>query len=163
VCRGGETRGCPSGPVHSPRGRGQPRTRSPALTFTLTRTLALTPTSTPALTLTPGRLLLVLYSSDLGRLYSFACKAPQVRPDMANQIREVWAENLEMEMVNLRDMVERYPYVAMVGLRSYTDASLTCRDRLLLHSETLMAACLPPPFSLLLLLTCCRILNFPGS
>ncbi|PWN21127.1 ribonuclease CAF1 [Microstroma glucosiphilum] len=32
---------------------------------------------------------------------------------MANQIREVWAENLEVEMVNLRDMVERYPYVAM--------------------------------------------------
>ncbi|PWN26254.1 CAF1-domain-containing protein [Jaminaea rosea] len=32
---------------------------------------------------------------------------------MANQIREVWAENLDVEMANIRDAVERYPYVAM--------------------------------------------------
>ncbi|CAO1631946.1 unnamed protein product [Sympodiomycopsis kandeliae] len=32
---------------------------------------------------------------------------------MDNQIREVWAENLDVEMANLRDAVERYPYVAM--------------------------------------------------
>lgn len=29
-------------------------------------------------------------------------------------IREVWAENLEAEMVVLRDLVEQYPYLAMV-------------------------------------------------
>jgi hypothetical protein len=29
-------------------------------------------------------------------------------------IREVWAENLEEEMSHLRDMVEEYPYLAMV-------------------------------------------------
>jgi len=29
-------------------------------------------------------------------------------------IREVWAENLEEEMSHLRDLVEEYPYLAMV-------------------------------------------------
>lgn len=33
---------------------------------------------------------------------------------MSNQIREVWAENLDVEMAHIRDAVERYPYVAMV-------------------------------------------------
>lgn len=31
------------------------------------------------------------------------------------RIREVWAPNLEAEMRNVRDVVERYPYVAMVS------------------------------------------------
>jgi hypothetical protein len=31
-------------------------------------------------------------------------------------IREVWAENLEEEMSHLRDLVEEYPYLAMVRL-----------------------------------------------
>jgi hypothetical protein len=38
-------------------------------------------------------------------------------------IKEVWAENLEEEMKVLRDLVERYPYLAMVGQviwRSYS-------------------------------------------
>jgi len=30
-------------------------------------------------------------------------------------IREVWSENLEEEMSTLRDLVERYPYLAMVS------------------------------------------------
>ena len=29
-------------------------------------------------------------------------------------IKEVWAENLEEEMAYLRDLVEEYPYLAMV-------------------------------------------------
>jgi hypothetical protein len=32
----------------------------------------------------------------------------------AKFIREVWAENLEEEMAHLRDLVEDYPYLAMV-------------------------------------------------
>ncbi|SOV08067.1 probable CCR4-NOT transcription complex, subunit 7 [Ustilago sp. UG-2017a] len=32
---------------------------------------------------------------------------------MAGRIREVWSENLEMEMVLLRETIEKYPYVAM--------------------------------------------------
>ena len=30
------------------------------------------------------------------------------------EIRNVWADNLETEMVIIRDLVEDYPYVAMV-------------------------------------------------
>ena len=29
------------------------------------------------------------------------------------EIRDVWAENLETEMANVRDCIEKYPYVAM--------------------------------------------------
>ncbi|KAH8114441.1 CAF1-domain-containing protein [Phellopilus nigrolimitatus] len=32
---------------------------------------------------------------------------------MATRIREVWTSNLDAEMRNIRDLVERYPYVAM--------------------------------------------------
>lgn len=32
----------------------------------------------------------------------------------AKYIKEVWAENLEEEMAYLRDLVEDYPYLAMV-------------------------------------------------
>ena len=31
------------------------------------------------------------------------------------RIREVWKHNLHEEMANLRDLVDRYPYIAMVG------------------------------------------------
>lgn len=31
------------------------------------------------------------------------------------EIRNVWAHNLEREMVVIREIVERYPYVAMVS------------------------------------------------
>ena len=30
------------------------------------------------------------------------------------EIREVWASNLEEEMENIQDILEKYPYVAMV-------------------------------------------------
>ena len=32
------------------------------------------------------------------------------------EIREVWASNLEEEMENIQDILEKYPYVAMVCL-----------------------------------------------
>lgn len=38
---------------------------------------------------------------------------------MDNQIRDVWADNLEVEMANLRNAVERYPYVAMVSIAGH--------------------------------------------
>lgn len=33
--------------------------------------------------------------------------------DRTIEIREVWADNLEAEMVNIRELVDKYPYVAM--------------------------------------------------
>jgi hypothetical protein len=32
------------------------------------------------------------------------------------EIREVWADNLEEEMAHIRDVVEDYPYIAMVRI-----------------------------------------------
>jgi hypothetical protein len=32
------------------------------------------------------------------------------------EIREVWASNLEVEMKNIREVLENYPYVAMVRI-----------------------------------------------
>jgi len=31
-------------------------------------------------------------------------------------IREVWGDNLEDEMAAIRDIIENYPYIAMVSL-----------------------------------------------
>ena len=33
-----------------------------------------------------------------------------------SRIRDVWAPNLETEMANIRDLIEKYPYIAMVRL-----------------------------------------------
>src|SRR5690554_2874531 len=43
-------------------------------------------------------------------------KYPQVMPSPNERslIREVWAENLDQEMALLRDLVDHYPYLAMV-------------------------------------------------
>ena len=43
-----------------------------------------------------------------------------------SRIREVWAPNLEAEMRNIRDAIEKYPYVAMV--RRPAPYSLTARS-----------------------------------
>lgn len=42
----------------------------------------------------------------------------------AKYIKEVWAENLEEEMAYLRDLVEDYPYLAMVRKKLNISSSL---------------------------------------
>lgn len=34
------------------------------------------------------------------------------------RIREVWKHNLLEEMANLRDLIDKYPFIAMVGWHS---------------------------------------------
>ena len=41
------------------------------------------------------------------------------RSQQKSRIREVWKYNLHDEMAILRDLVDKYPYIAMVGLCSY--------------------------------------------
>lgn len=38
-----------------------------------------------------------------------------LKSGLAGRIREVWAHNLEHEMVLLRQLITKYPYVSMVG------------------------------------------------
>ena len=40
--------------------------------------------------------------------------ARQENTDLEEHICEVWAHNLEEEMNRIRDIVEKYPYIAMV-------------------------------------------------
>jgi hypothetical protein len=41
-------------------------------------------------------------------------------------IRDVWKENLEAEMAVLRNLVERYPYIAMVGAFAFDKMVRAC-------------------------------------
>ena len=38
-----------------------------------------------------------------------------LKGQMKSRIRDVWASNLAQEMQNLRDLVEKYPYISMVS------------------------------------------------
>lgn len=42
---------------------------------------------------------------------------PTMRTQQSNKgrIREVWKHNLEEEMAVLRDIIDKYPYIAMVS------------------------------------------------
>lgn len=42
------------------------------------------------------------------------------------RIREVWKHNLHEEMAVLRDMVDKYPYIAMVSLRTRGEQPIGC-------------------------------------
>jgi hypothetical protein len=45
------------------------------------------------------------------------------------EIREVWASNLDEEMKNIREVLEKYPYVAMVrivGVAKYQKSVIVC-------------------------------------
>lgn len=46
-------------------------------------------------------------------LHRMAANAVHPPAAQAPQIREVWADNVEEEMANLRRIIEQYPYVAM--------------------------------------------------
>jgi hypothetical protein len=43
-----------------------------------------------------------------------ACSTFQPSPPEMSPIREVWAPNLELEMRNIRELIDDYPYVALV-------------------------------------------------
>lgn len=64
----------------------------------------------PRTTHTPHHQLLC---SPLSLLFLHVTAFPMHASD-SNYIREVWADNLEEEMAYLRDLVEDYPYLAMV-------------------------------------------------
>lgn len=53
------------------------------------------------------------------------------------EIRNVWAHNLETEMVIIRDLVEEYPYVAMVREADSLTAMETLRGFLASSSSSL--------------------------
>lgn len=58
------------------------------------------------------------------------------------EIRDVWASNLDEEMEIIRDLIEKYPYVAMVRDKNTVAVPVACSD------------------SFFLLTPCSRILNF---
>lgn len=47
----------------------------------------------------------------------------------AKYIKEVWAENLEEEMAHLRDLVEEYPYLAMVRYEHREEIVCACPSK----------------------------------
>lgn len=51
----------------------------------------------------------------------------------AKYIKEVWAENLEEEMAHLRDLVEEYPYLAMVRYEQTEGFVCACSSKHLIQ------------------------------
>jgi hypothetical protein len=50
-----------------------------------------------------------------GHLHHGLAEQQHIRPNQSRgRIREVWAHNLNEEMAVLRDLVDKYPYIAMV-------------------------------------------------
>lgn len=45
---------------------------------------------------------------------------------MQNIIRDVWADNLEEEMATIRDIVEEFPYIAMVRISVHFSCTALC-------------------------------------
>jgi CCR4-NOT transcription complex subunit 7/8 len=54
----------------------------------------------------------------LGLQHDVAMRGQQQLQHQQLRIREVWANNLEEEMATLRALVERYPFISMVGCRA---------------------------------------------
>lgn len=59
-----------------------------------------------------------------------SCSTPQIalvhsRTVSMSRIREVWAPQLDAEMRNIRELVEKYPYVAMVSVHTSCAVSRT--------------------------------------
>lgn len=46
--------------------------------------------------------------------FSSHCHSRKHSSSAMSRIREVWVPNLEAEMRNIRDMIDQYPYVAIV-------------------------------------------------
>jgi CCR4-NOT transcription complex subunit 7/8 len=42
------------------------------------------------------------------------------------EIREVWASNLDAEMKNIREVLEKYPYVSMVSILYFANLQSVC-------------------------------------
>lgn len=50
-----------------------------------------------------------------------------IKTGVAGRIREVWRSNLDQEMVLLRQLITKYPYVSMVSSQHPLDERITLR------------------------------------